>query len=82
MKESKELFNRKTNRYLNAVNQLLKDKNIRIKITPHMEKLADHSKDNTDDVKKALAKYRLESMAFCGNSYEYFPSLYSFKTTV
>lgn len=57
-RERRELFDRKTTRYLNTINQLTKDKNIRVKINAHMEALAKKSKENVSDVQAVLRKYQ------------------------
>ena len=57
-RERRELFDRKTTKYLNTINQLTKDKNIRVKINAHMEALAKKSKENVSDVQAVLRKYQ------------------------
>jgi len=57
-KERRELFEKRTNKYLNTLQQLLQDKNIRIKITSHLEKIVVRARDNVQEVQTALRRYK------------------------
>ena len=65
----------KTKKFVDCLNHLTKDKNIRIKINKHLEILVDKSRECVDETAAALLKYQTESMAFCGKAYEYRPDL-------